>query len=214
MSSNLVEDETQQHSSETIEEEEEEFPSYDPQCLTHAYQELLPPKCQKADKSDYNQPSTCLEVNPLSNNKLIPPCDLLQNEGLCHVTDSQREAINSVGQCEEYCNSFNEDYNETKSVMCDSCNCYRTGSLNSGPEEEEVDQQKRQNKNQNQKNEKLKDNASHDDQTLIQQSPLAKSDKKRDSSVFRVWMSMLFTITLLIVALAFYQTSNVSSGQS
>ena len=108
-------------------------------------------------------------------------------------------------------NSFNEDYNETKSLMCDSCNCYRTGSLNSGPEEEEVDQQKKQNKNQ--KNEKLKDTSSHDDQTLIQQSPLAKSDKKRDSSVFRAWMTMLFTITLLIVALAFYQTSNVS-GQS
>ena len=211
MSSNLVEDETQQHSSETIEEEEEEFPSYDPECLTHAYQELLPPKCQKNDKSDYIQPSTCSEVNPLSNNKLIPPCDLIQNEGLCHVTDSQREAINSVGQCEEYCNSFNEDYNETKSVMCDSCNCYRSGSLNSGPEEEEVDQQKKQNKNQ--KNEKLKDTSSHDDQTLIQQSPLAKSDKKRDSSVFRAWMIMLFTITLLIVSLAFYQTSSIS-GQS
>lgn len=189
MSSNLVEDETQQHSSETIEEEEEEFPSYDPECLTHAYQELLPPKCQKTETPD--QPSICTEVNYLSNNKLIPPCDRLKNEGLCHVTDSQRKAINSVSKCEEYCNSFNEDYNETKSLMCDSCNCQRTGSLNGGPEEETQPDKKKQKKQLLQEN----------------QSPLAKMDKNRNSAVFRGWMTMLFTIILLVVALAFYKTS-------
>lgn len=184
MSSNLVEDENQNME----EEQDEEFPSYDPQCLTYAYEELLPPKCQNTETPD--QPSICKEVNPLSNNKLIPPCDRLKNEGLCHVTDSQRDAINSVSKCDEYCKSFNEDYNDTKSLMCDSCNCYRTGSLHGGPEEETQPDKKKK-------------------QKLLQenQSPLAKMDKNRNSSVFRAWMTMLFSIILLIVALAFYQTN-------
>ena len=206
MSSNIVEDETQQNQEDTT---SEEFPSYDPECLTHAYQELLPPKCQKnSDQSYLSQPSVCSEVNPLSNNKLIPPCDRLQNEGLCHVTDSQKDAINSVGKCDDYCNTFSEDYNENKSIMCDSCNCYRTGSLNSGPEEESIENPQNIESEEDDQQQKDQQQPSLQQRIHEQHSPLAKKDKTRDLDIFRIWMIVLFSIILVITGMAFYQTNN------